>query len=85
MGGSNTMIAGAVSGLVGLALMVLETVRVLNGSSLNGLNNALLFAGLGLLALGGVLLVLAVVVDAAPASDVSGETAPVAETADDPA
>jgi hypothetical protein len=65
MGGINTLVAGAVSGLVGLVLMVFETIRVLNGSALNGLNNALLFVGLALLALGGGLLVLAVLSDSA--------------------
>jgi hypothetical protein len=71
------MIAGAVSGVVGLALMVVETIRVLNGSSLSGLHNALLFVGLALLAIGGALLVLAVLTESAPVADV--------EAADDPA
>jgi hypothetical protein len=54
---------GAGSGLVGLVLMIVEAVRVLNGSSLNTLNSVLLFVGLGLLAIGGVLLVTAVVAE----------------------
>jgi hypothetical protein len=44
-----------------LVLLIVEAVRVLNGSTLNTLNSALLFVGLGLLAVGGVLLVMAVV------------------------
>jgi hypothetical protein len=87
MSPNTSMIAGAVSGAVGLALMVVETIRVLNGSSLSGLHNALLFVGLGLLAIGAALLVLAVLTDSAPVSDADSvdDTAPVAETADDPA
>jgi hypothetical protein len=77
MSPSTSMIAGAVSGVVGLALMVVETIRVLNGSSLSGLHNALLFVGLALLAIGGALLVLAVLTESAPVDS--------AETADDPA
>lgn len=56
-----TLTLGAGSGLVGLVLLIVEAVRVLNGSTLNTLNSALLFVGLGLLAVGGVLLVMAVV------------------------
>jgi hypothetical protein len=41
--------------------MVVEAVRVLNGSTLDTLNSVLLFVGLGLLAVGGVVLVMAVV------------------------
>lgn len=43
--------------------MIVEAVRVLNGSTLNTLNSVLLFVGLGLLAVGGVLLVMAVVAE----------------------
>jgi hypothetical protein len=87
MSSNTSMIAGAATGAVGLVLMVVETLRVLNGSSLSGLHNALLFVGLALLAIGGALLVLAVLTDSAPVEDtdpVDDET-PVAETADDPA
>jgi hypothetical protein len=42
---------------------------VLNGSALATVNNALLFAGLCLLAIGGVLLVIAVVVADQPMAD----------------
>jgi hypothetical protein len=87
MGGSNALVAGAVSGLVGLVLMVVETIRVLNGSSLNGLHNALLFVGLGLLALGGVLLVYAVLAEtsAVDSDDQVDNATAVTETVDDPA
>jgi hypothetical protein len=87
MSSNTSMIAGAVAGVVGLALMVVETIRVLNGSSLGGLNSALLFAGLALLAIGGALLVLAVLTDSAPvgSDEIADDAAPVAETADDPA
>jgi hypothetical protein len=54
---------GAGSGLVGLVLMIVEAVRVLNGSTLTTLNSVVLFVGLGLLAVGGVLLVMAVVAE----------------------
>jgi hypothetical protein len=54
---------GAGSGLVGLVLLVVESVRVLNGSTLDTLNSVLLFVGLGLLAVGGIMLVIAVVAE----------------------
>jgi hypothetical protein len=88
MSSNTSMIAGATAGLVGLVLMVVETIRVLNGSSLSGLHDALLFVGLALLAIGGALLVLAVVTDATPAPgdpDAADQAAPVAESADGPA
>jgi hypothetical protein len=69
MRSGNSFVAGAVSGLVGLALMVVETVRVLNNSALTGINNVLLFVGLALVALGGALLVYAVLVDTEPIDD----------------
>jgi hypothetical protein len=75
MRSGNSFVAGAVSGLVGLALMVVETVRVLNGSALTGINNVLLFVGLGLVAVGGALLVYAVLVDTEPV-----DTEPVDDT-----
>jgi hypothetical protein len=69
MRGATSLLAGTVSWLVGLALMVVETVRVLNGSTLTGVNNVLLFVGLGLVALGGALLVYSVLVDTEPVGD----------------
>jgi hypothetical protein len=87
MSSNTSMIAGAASGLVGLVLMVVETIRVLNGSSLSGLHDALLFVGLALLAIGGALLVLAVVTDATPVPgdpDAADQAAPVAASADEP-
>jgi hypothetical protein len=87
MRSGNSFVAGAVSGLVGLALMVVETARVLNGSTLSGIHNVLLFVGLGLVALGGVLLVYAVLVDTEPVddSDMVDDTDEIAETADETA
>jgi hypothetical protein len=87
MRSGNSFVAGAVSGLVGLALMVVETARVLNGSTLRGIHNVLLFVGLGLVALGGVLLVYAVLVDTEPVddTDMTDDTDEVAETADETA
>jgi hypothetical protein len=93
MRSGNSFVAGAVSGLLGLALMVVETVRVLNGSALSGINNVLLFVGLALVALGGALLVYAVLVDTEtvddPAvvddADVVDDSDDVAETADETA
>jgi hypothetical protein len=87
MSPNTSMIAGAGSGVIGLALMVVETIRVLNGSSLSGLHNVLLFVGLALLAIGGALLVFAVMTDSAAAvgPDSVDEAAPMVATADDPA
>jgi hypothetical protein len=87
MRSGNSFVAGAVSGLVGLALMVVETVRVLNGSTLSGINSVLLFVGLGLVALGGALLVYAVLVDTGPVDIEPLDDEPVddADAIDDPA
>lgn len=79
MRGSTSTFLGAGCGLVGLALMVVETVRVLNGSTLDTLNNVLLFVGLALLAIGGVLLVIAVVASEDAALDEPAETEPSEE------
>jgi hypothetical protein len=80
-----SFVSGAVAGLVGLALMVLETVRVLNGSTLSGINNVLLFVGLGLVALAGVLLGYAVLADqpidhTAPVDDRDADDVDAADT-----
>jgi hypothetical protein len=83
MRSGNSFVAGAVSGLVGLALMVVETVRVLNNSALTGINNVLLFVGLALVALGGALLVYAVLVDTEPVDDT--EAIDDTDHVDDPA
>jgi hypothetical protein len=88
MRSGNSFVAGAVSGLVGLVLMVVETVRVLGGSALTGYSNVLLFVGLGLVALGGVLLVYSVLVDdTGPVDDTDeiDDTDEVSETADETA
>lgn len=51
---------GAVSGLVGLVLLVLESTRALTGNVLGGTGAVLLWVGVGLLALGALLLLLSV-------------------------
>ena len=51
---------GAGAGLVGLVLLVLETTRALTGNTLGTLGEALLWVGVGLIALGALLLLLAV-------------------------
>ena len=53
--------AGAVTGLVGLVLLVLESTRALTGNVLGSLGEVLLWVGAGLILVGGVLLLLAVV------------------------
>ena len=53
--------AGAATGLVGLVLLVLETTRALTGNVLGAVGAALLWVGTGLIIVGGVLLLLAVV------------------------
>ena len=51
---------GAASGLVGLVLLVLECTRALTGNVLGTLAAVLLWVGVGLIVLGAVLLLLAV-------------------------
>ena len=53
--------AGAATGLVGLVLLVLESTRALTGNVLGSVGEALLWVGVGLVVVGGVLLLLAVV------------------------
>ena len=52
--------AGAVASLIGLVLLVVETSRVLGGSDLGGIGSTLLWVAVGLVAAGGVALVMAV-------------------------
>jgi len=53
--------AGAATGLVGLVLLVLESTRALTGNVLGSVGEALLWVGVGLIVVGAVLLLLAVV------------------------
>jgi hypothetical protein len=53
--------AGAVTGLVGLVLLVLESTRALTGNVLGSAGVTLLWIGAGLIVLGALLLLLAVV------------------------
>ena len=53
--------AGAGIGLVGLVLLVLESTRALSGNVLSSLSVTLLWVGAGLVVLGALLLLLAVV------------------------
>jgi len=59
--GSVLFPAGAVTGLVGLVLLVLESTRALTGNVLGSLGEVLLWVGAGLIVVGAVLLLLAVV------------------------
>jgi len=51
---------GAGAGLVGLVLLVLETTRALTGNALGTVSVVLLWAGVGLAVIGGLLLLLAI-------------------------
>lgn len=53
--------AGAATGLVGLVLLVLESTRALTGNVLGTVGATLLWVGAGLVVLGALLLLLAVV------------------------
>jgi len=59
--GSVLFPAGAVTGLVGLVLLVLESTRALTGNVLGSLGEVLLWVGAGLILVGAVLLLLVVV------------------------
>ena len=60
MSGSRLFPVGAGAGLVGLVLLVLETTRALTGNSLGTIAEVLLWAGVGLAVVGGLLLLLAI-------------------------
>ena len=51
---------GAAAGLVGLVLVVLETTRTLTGNTLGTVGEVLLWVGVGLVVVGGLLLLLSV-------------------------
>jgi hypothetical protein len=57
---SRWFLAGAVVGLAGVVLLVLETARALSGNSLGTISMVLLWVGVGLLVAGGALLLAAV-------------------------
>ena len=62
--------AGAATGLIGLVLLVLESARALTDNVLGTVGEVLLWVGAGLILVGGLLLLLAVVRSAdAVASD----------------
>jgi len=72
MRATNPAIAGAVVGVIGLALLLFESIRALTGSSFNTLATILLYGGVGLIAVAGVMLI-------------AGTFAGAAEAAPDPA
>jgi hypothetical protein len=61
--------AGALVALAGLVLLVVETSRTLGGTTLGGAGPVLLWVGVGLVALGGLALLLAVVSDSRQPAD----------------
>jgi drug/metabolite transporter (DMT)-like permease len=66
--------AGAALALVGVVLLVVETARALAGNALGSLATDLLWVGVGLVAVGAVLLVLSVTLVKGPDLD-SGQPA----------
>ena len=61
--------AGGAVSLVGVILLVVETARALSGNTLGTVESALTWVGVGLVAVGGVLLVLSVARSDAAISD----------------
>jgi len=62
-------IAGFVLAIVGLALLVVQVVRTINGSALGTLGIVLLWVGVGLIAVAIVLLTLSLLAPTADSSD----------------
>ena len=62
-------VAGLVAGIVGLVLFVVELAVALGGNSLGSLGQVLLWVGVALMAVGGVLFLLAVLRSDGPRSD----------------
>jgi membrane associated rhomboid family serine protease len=60
MAGKSATISGGVFAVIGLALLLFESIRALDGSTLNTLATILLYGGLGLVAVAGITLVVAV-------------------------
>ena len=60
MSSSRSFLAGALAGLVGVVLLVVQTARVLTGSTLGTVATVLLWVGVGLLVAGGALLLAAI-------------------------
>ena len=67
-----TAIAAGALGVVGLALLVFESVRALTGSSFTTLATILLYTGLGLVVLAGMSQVFAVFAEAAADAELDG-------------
>ena len=67
--------AGAATGLVGLVLLVLESSRALAGDVLGSFAAALLWVGAGLIVVGSVLLLLAVLRSTEPQGSDRGQPA----------
>jgi protein-S-isoprenylcysteine O-methyltransferase Ste14 len=77
--GSRLFPIGAAAGLIGLVLVVLETTRTLTDNTLGTLGEVLLWVGVGLVFVGGLLLLTAIVrapADHAPADHALGDHAP---------
>ena len=68
-----TVATGTGLGVVGLALLVFEVVRVLTDETLGTVGNVLLWAGLGLLVVGAALLLVAALVAASRTGSDRGE------------
>ena len=62
-------VAGGIAALVGLVLLVLEVARTTASNTLGSAGAMLLWIGLGLFAVGAVVLTIAVMRDERPASD----------------
>jgi hypothetical protein len=71
-------VAGTVLAVIGLALLVLEVVRALNGSALGTLGAVLLWVGVGLIAVAILMLAFSVM---APVESAPATTEPEAEAA----
>jgi hypothetical protein len=75
-------LAGFVLALVGLALLVLQVVRTINGSALGTLGVVLLWVGVGLLAVAIILLTVSLLAPVGDsAADSAGDAAAEAEPA----
>jgi hypothetical protein len=73
MGDGRTAIAAGVAGVIGLALLLFESIRGLTGSSFTTLATVLMYVGLGLVVLAGVSQIFAVFSEAAaPDAELDG-------------
>ena len=78
---SRLFAAGGLLALVGLVLLAVEVARTLASNPLGTVGTVLLWLGVGLLAVGGVLLTLAVADDVEPTEPIDDEPAAPAEPA----